>query len=78
MAKASKLIDSDDWPLQTYSLLLGYHHFALNDPVAAITTYEAVDWSAGMDTTGQEMGLSLTCQRVDWVRGMVIFGRLYS
>ena len=28
-----------------------------------------------MDTTGHEMGLSLMAQRVDWLRGMVVFGQ---
>lgn len=60
---------------RAYLFLLAYYQHALGNHPASIETYGRVDWAGEMDTTGHEMGLSLTAQRVDWLRGMVLFGQ---
>jgi hypothetical protein len=61
--------------IQAYLLLSAYYQHVLGDYPASIGTYEKVDWAGEMDTTGHEMGLSLMAQRVDWLRGMVVYGQ---
>ena len=59
---------------RAYQLLLGFHLYLVNDQLGAIAVYDQVDWSAEMDTTGQDAGTSIMAQRLDWQRGRVVYG----